>query len=86
MIQTDSTIVSETSILREIRRSVDSLDYLNVDILGNEIMVEISDEEISGEDFVRVKEFMKERYSGEFKRLEPGYYTITFVFERKVEQ
>ncbi|MGP6207682.1 MULTISPECIES: hypothetical protein [Cuniculiplasmataceae] len=80
MIQNRGEIESEIEILRNLRKSSVSIDFLNVDISANEIFIETSDEEIFSEGLIKLREFMKERYQAELERLEAGYYTITFVF------
>lgn len=76
-------LLSDLDIQREIVKNDVYLDFVNVDLAGNKIYVEVADQSIPESEFRKLSDLMKEKYAATLDRMMPSYYSVTFVYAIK---
>ena len=72
--------LSDLDIQREIVKNDVYLDFVNVDVSGNEIYVEVADKVIPESVMRKLSDLMENKYSATLDRMMPSYYSVTFIY------
>ena len=73
-------LLSDLDIQREIVKNDVYLDFVNVDVSGNEIYVEVADKVIPESVMRKLSDLMENKYSATLDRMMPSWYSVTFVY------